>query len=309
MHIVPVLQPGSPQAQVIAHLFRAILIACGVIMAVVTGAIVYSLMHFRSRPGAPEPPQILGSKPLEILWTVVPILVVVWMFMLTARASRESDPTPAVLDPDLRVIGHQWWWEALYPKSSAVTANEIHIPTGQRLLVQVDSADVIHDFWVPELGRKMDMIPGHPNYIWLEATQPGTYRGACAEYCGAQHAWMRIMVVADPPVAFDSWVRHQAQPAPNTVSKHAEGAALFQQLTCANCHAIRGSSATNQFAPDLTHLAERRTLAAGVLSNTLPNLVEWLRSPQTLKPGCLMPNLQLTPTQASALADYLESLK
>jgi cytochrome c oxidase subunit II len=309
MHILPVLEPASPQARVIVSLFWAILIACGVILAIVTGAVVYCLVRFRGRAGAAEPRQLMGSKPLEALWTVGPILTIVWMFMLTARAVHRSDPVPRQRAPDLVVVGHQWWWEVRYPKTGAVTANEIHIPTGRRLLVRLEAADVIHDFWVPELTRKMDMVPGHPNQVWLEADRPGAYGGTCAEYCGTEHAWMRFVVIAQTPAQFETWLQQEAQPAPAPTGDKATGAHLFQTMTCANCHAIRGLSAGVSFAPDLTHLGSRHTLAAGLLPNALTNLVAWLRNPQALKPGVLMPNLHLSAVQATELATYLESLK
>jgi cytochrome c oxidase subunit 2 len=308
MNWIPVFQPASPQAHVILDLFVAILILCGVILLIVTAAIAYCLMRFRAQPGAQEPRQIVGNRNLEVLWTVIPILLVVWIFVLTARAMHRSDPDPADEQPDLIVVGHQWWWEARYPKSGAITANEIHIPTGRRLLLRLEAADVIHDFWVPQLARKMDMVPGHPNSIWLQADRPGTYLGACAEFCGAQHAWMRLFVIAQRPVDFDIWQRQQARPAPSG-QPAGQGAQLFLTMTCANCHAIRGTPALAQVAPDLTHLADRQTIAAGLLSNTATNLQRWLKDPQDFKASCLMPNLQLTDSQAAALASYLESLK
>jgi cytochrome c oxidase subunit 2 len=195
MQDIPVFNPTSPEARAISELFLAVLVICGVILAIVTGLVAYSLVRSRAQPGAGEPRQVFGNHRLEILWTVVPVLVLMWILALTVRAMRISDPSGND-PPDLIVIGHQWWWEVRYPNRSAVTANEIHIPAGERLSVQLESADVIHDFWAPQLGRKMDMIPGLTNHIWLQADKPGTYLGACAEYCGAEHAWMRFLVVA-----------------------------------------------------------------------------------------------------------------
>lgn len=194
MQSIPVFNPTSPEARAISDLFVAVLVICGVILAVVTGLVGYSLVRCRARPGAGEPRQVFGNHRLEIIWTVVPCLVLVWIFALTVRAMRISDPANSQ-PPELIVIGHQWWWEARYERLAeaqpgrlrhypVVTANEIHIPVGQRLSVQLESADVIHDFWVPELARKMDMIPGLTNHIWLEADRAGTYLGACAEYAG-----------------------------------------------------------------------------------------------------------------------------
>jgi cytochrome c oxidase subunit 2 len=173
MQDLPVFNPASPEAKAISDLFFAVLVICGVVLAIVTGIVAYSLVRCRARPGATEPRQVFGNRSLELLWTGVPILVLVWIFALTVRAMRAADPS-GTEPSDLTVIGHQWWWEVRYAASPVVTANEIHIPAGQRLLVRVQSADVIHDFWAPQLGRKMDMVPGLTNQIWLHADKPGT---------------------------------------------------------------------------------------------------------------------------------------
>ncbi len=306
MSTIPVFGPASPQAKAIVDLFYIVLGVCAVIFVIVTGLITWSLIRYRAKPGAPEPPQKTGSTPIEIAWTVIPFLIVLALFGLSARAMTKSDPLPTQAKPELVIIGHQWWWEARYQKSGAVAANEIHIPTGQRWLVRLEAADVIHDFWAPSLGRKMDMVPGHPNFIWLQADQPGTYQGACAEFCGNQHAWMRFIVVAESPAEFQQWEQRQTRPHTAAKARAAkQGEELFSKLTCVNCHSVTGAAGRNA-APDLTHLVERRTLAAGILDNSFTNLVRWLKEPQALKPGCLMPDLHLTDPQASALAAYLE---
>ena len=309
MQAIPVFNPVSPEGKAISDLFLVVLVICGVILAVVTGLVAYSLIRSRARAGAGEPRQVFGNRRLEILWTVVPFLMLVWIFALTVQAMRISDPAE-VGSPDLTVIGHQWWWEVRYAKSGVVTANEIHIPAGERMSVRLESADVIHDFWAPQLARKMDMVPGLTNHIWLQADRPGTYLGACAEYCGAEHAWMRFLVIADPPAEFAAWAAHQAQPAPAPATGPAErGRKLFLQMTCVNCHAIRGVAALANAAPDLTHLASRRTLAAGILQNTPADLARWLKNPQTIKPSCKMPNLNLTDAQVSDLVSFFEGLR
>ncbi len=309
MQEIPVFNPASPQGRAIADLFLAVLIICGVILMVVAGVLAYNLIGARARPGSGEPRQVFGNHRLEVAWTVVPFLVLVWIFALTIRAMRVSDP-PSSQPPDLTVIGHQWWWEIRYTRPAVVTANEIHIPVGRALSVQLEAADVIHDFWAPQLGRKMDMIPGVTNRIWLQADKPGTYLGACAEYCGAEHAWMRFQVIAQPPADFDAWAAHQAQPASaSATSSEARGRTLFLQMTCANCHAIQGVAAVTNVAPDLTHLAGRRMLGAGVLQNSPTDLAQWLKDPQAFKPGCRMPNLNLTDAQVRDLVSYFETLQ
>lgn len=307
--VVPVFAPFSPEAAGISHLFVIVLVICAVILAVVIGMIGYGLIFFRHQPGAADPAPRFGNRKLEITWTVIPILIVIGLFALTARGMHESDP-PVNREPDLVVIAHQWWWEIRYPHTGVVTANEIHIPVGRQWLVRLKSADVIHDFWVPELARKMDVVPGLTNHIWLQASAPGNYAGTCAEFCGAEHAWMRFSVIAQAPADYDAWLEAQKKNAASPDADAAEaGLKLFQTMTCINCHSLRGVSAQADVAPDLTHLAGRKFLGGGILANTETNLFRWLKNPQAIKPGCLMPNLKLTDMQAGELADYLEQLK
>ena len=300
--------PRSPEARAIAQLFDQTLVVCAVIGTLVALLLLIVVVRFRASVRPAEPPQVHGHKALEFAWTLLPLAIVIGLFVLTARAMAASDP-PANREPDLVVIGHQWWWEARYP-SGAVTANEIHVPAGKDLLVRVESADVIHDFWVPQLGRKVDATPGHPTHIWLQAEAPGTYTGACAEYCGSEHAWMRIVVVAQPQAEFDAWERHeraQTLAPPDGAPMH--GASLFVNKTCVKCHAIAGLGEQVQVAPDLTHLAERRTLGAGVIDNDPANLARWLRDPQGVKPGSHMPDLNLTDDEVNDLVAYFETLR
>jgi cytochrome c oxidase subunit II len=304
------LSPQSPQARAIYDLGIVSTIVFVLIFVVVTGAIVYAIFRFRRREGEPDPKQFAGSQRVEIIWTVIPFLIVVFLFVLTLRGMNRADPPPAP-SPDLVVTGHQFWWQADYPASGAVTANEIHIPTGKPLSVRLDSKDVLHEFWVPELARKMTTVPGQANHIWLQADKPGTYIGQCSEFCGIQHAWMRILVVADEPSKFDEWQRAQLQPSQTPKSDGAvKGLALFQTSTCISCHAIRGvTGADARVAPDLTHVASRKQLGAGILENTPANMRLWLKSPQHIKPGALMPDFTFTDQQVDQLAEYLSSLQ
>jgi len=309
--LLPTLSPAAPQAAAIRFLFFVTIGISVVILGAVIGMIAYALVRYRARTREEVGRQTTGNTPIEVLWTVVPTLILAGLFVLTVRAMTSIDPTPPPdRTPDVVVIGHQWWWEVHYPRSGAVAANEIHIPVGRRLLVRIESADVVHDFWVPRLTRKVDMVPGHPNHLWLEAAAPGVYRGTCAEFCGAQHAHMRFLVVAQPPEAFDAWVRAQVGPAPAPVTQRAlAGARLFQSKTCSNCHAIGGTAAKGDLGPDLTHLASRRTLAAGTLTNTPATLGRWLADPQSIKPGSFMPNLDLSHDEVASLVAYLETLR
>jgi cytochrome c oxidase subunit 2 len=303
--------PNSPLASSITTLLIVTLVIGSIVFLIVLGPTLYSYIRFRVRPGDDEEPyQNLGNTPMEITWTVTPAVLLAALFGLTLMTMHRSDPPiPENAQPDLIVTGHQWWWEVQYPDSGIVTANEIHIPTGKQLLVQVDSADVIHDFSVPQLGRKVDATPGYTSHIWLQADKPGTYLGSCNEFCGAQHAWMRIRVIAQPPTDFAAWEQGQKQvPTIPTTGDGATGAQLFQSLTCSNCHNISGTAANAHIGPDLTHVGSRETLAAGVLDNTPDNLATWLSNPQAVKPGVHMPDLNLTTDEVQSLVAYLENL-
>lgn len=305
--------PQSPLARDISALFVLILAIGGIILALVLVTVLFASLRYRQRPGDEgEPRQVFGNRKLEIGWTLAPALLLAVLFGLTIRTMARSDPpTPgANQQPDILVVGHQWWWEVVYPKSGVVTANEIHMPVGQRMLVRLQSADVIHDLWVPQLGRKMDATPGHPTYMWLQADEPNTYLGSCSEYCGAQHAWMRVRVIVQPQSEFEAWQQQQAQVPPTSTSGlPAQGAQLFQASTCVNCHTIAGTPAEGEAGPDLTHIGGRETLGAGVLDNTPDNLAKWLTNPQAVKPGIYMPNMNLSKSEVDALVAYLESLK
>jgi cytochrome c oxidase subunit 2 len=307
--VVRALNPQSPQTRAIADLAAVVGIVMALIFAVVVGLVAYALLFFpRWREGEPDPGQGCGNKTIEIVWTAVPLGIVTALFILAARTMGISDPPPPPR-PDIVVIGHQWWWEARYD-SGAIVANEIHIPVGKPLALKLDSADVLHEFWVPELARKITTVPGHPNHIWIQADKPGTYLGFCSEFCGTQHAWMHFLVVAEPQEEFEQWERAQAAAALPPVAETAKkGLALFEQMSCVNCHAIKGTTASATVGPDLTHVASRKQLGAGIASNTPENLRRWLRDPQKMKVGAKMPDFKLTDEQVTQLAAYLETLK
>ena len=304
------LDPQSPQARAIFDSGIISTIVFVLIFVIVTGAIIYAVLRFRGRDGEPDPKQIAENKTVEIVWTVIPFLIVVFLFGLTIHAMNLADPPPPP-SPDLVVTGHQFWWQANYPASGVVTANEIHIPAGKALSVRLDSKDVLHEFWVPKLNRKMTTVPGQRNHIWLQADKPGVYIGQCSEFCGTQHAWMRILVVADGPAEFEQWQQAQLKPSQTpTTDAAAKGLALFQTSTCISCHAIRGvTGADAGVAPDLTHVGSRQQLGTGILENTPANMRLWLKSPQHIKPGVLMPDFSFTDEQLDQLAEYLSSLR
>jgi cytochrome c oxidase subunit 2 len=312
--MMTVFDPESPGTQSGMSLGWIVTIICLFIFFVVVGIIVYSLMRYRWREGEPDPMQTAGNHKVEIIWTVIPFLIVTFLFVLTVRTVDFADPEPAP-DPDLIVTGHQWWWQVEYPKIGVITANEIHIPVGKPFSVLLDSKDVLHEFWVAQLSRKMTTVPGHPNHIWLEADKPGTYLGVCSEFCGTQHAWMRFTVVAEEPAKFEEWKNEQLKhaPAPAAGTAASNGAALFQSMSCTSCHTIDDKGILPEkrveIGPDLTHFASRAKFGAGISDNTAENLRLWLKNPQLVKPGVKMPNFNFTDQQANDLVSYFETLQ
>jgi cytochrome c oxidase subunit 2 len=306
-----ILNPISPGAEGIATLFY-ITIGIGAIIVIgILAALIYFMTRFRARPGEGEPTPIYGLPQLEVIWTVGPILLLTLLMGITIAMLNQIDPLSSVeanQQADIEIIGHQWWWEIRYPKANVITANEIHLPANKPMLARFEGADVIHDFWVPQLGRKMDTTPGHPTWMYLNPVQEGVYTGACAEYCGTEHAWMRIWVRVESQDKFNAWLQSEAQNPPAPASGNAaEGAKIFTQETCVNCHVI--GTTGKAVGPNLTHVGSRNTLGSGILQNTPENMAKWLTNPQAVKPGVMMPNLQLTDQEVRDLTAYLESLK
>lgn len=285
----------------------ASLIFAGVLVALVVFTIRYRDGARGASRGAT--PQIHGHRGLEIAWTAAPVAVLAAVFVLSlvTLSAIGRGATFGSLEPPLRiaVIGHQWWFEFRYPDGT-VTANEPHIPTGVPVELELASADVIHDLWIPELGAKTDVVPGQTNVLRLFSARPGVFSGACAEFCGLEHAWMRVRVVAEPRAAFDTWLAAQAAPASVTT---ARGQQVFTAAVCVSCHVVRGLAAGTSIGPDLTHLASRATIAGGVLPNTADGLRAWISDPQRYKPGVLMPKVPLTDADLNALVAYLGSLR
>ena len=303
--------PVSHQARGIAELFTFVIGLSIVVFATVTGLVLFIAWRFRRGKVGDEPRPVFGHRTIEIVWTAVPIGIVALLFVLTLIQMRAADPpTPSGRTPDVVLVAHQWWWEIRYPAAHVVTANDLHIPAGTPQLVELRSADVIHDFWVPRLSRKIDMTPGHPVRLWLAPDTVGTFFGACAEFCGAEHAWMRVRVTVDSAPRFRAWLAAQQVPAPAPTANDARvGSALFSALTCANCHAVAGTMDTAQVGPDLTHVASRPALAAERLPNTSDNLRAWLARPDVIKPASHMPNLHLRDADLNHLVAYLETLR
>lgn len=262
-------------------------------------------------PDDPHPGQRLGLTVVVGLGIVLPLAVVITVFIVSAQVIRVTQaPAASQTAMTIHVIGHQWWWEIRYPGTTAVTANELHIPVGTPVNLVVGTADVIHSVWIPELNRKIDTIPGRKNRILLYADKAGVYRGQCAEYCGLQHAHMAMKVFAQPPAQFRAWLAHEAQDAaPPATPLQRQGRRVFLDGPCSSCHTIRGTSASGFVGPDLTHLASRTTLAADTIPNRRGYLAGWILDSQHIKPGNRMPDIRLTGPQLQALLAYLEHLK
>ena len=243
---------------------------------------------------------------------LVPAAVLAGLLVVDVRSLAAIAGPPAAPRLTIGIVGHQFWWEIQYPDADLVTANELHVPVGDVVQLKLTAADVIHSFWIPQLMGKMDAIPYQTNTTWLKADQPGEYRGECAEFCGAQHAHMDFVVVADPPDQFNAWLTAQRQPAsPSADPTSALGAQAFARAGCIECHTIRfgATGVGGHIGPDLTHVGSRRTLAAGTLPNTLGTMAGWIGNPQAIKPGNKMPAVPLDAESLRALAAYLESLK
>jgi cytochrome c oxidase subunit 2 len=302
----------------VVTLLWALLIVSILVVVIVTALLIAGLVRRRAFPRVADPAAIPVERPDRGLsWiyvgtaisAVVLVGAAVWTFSTLAAVS-QVPPNAAV---KIDVIGHQWWWEVRYDSTDQsrifTTANEIHIPVGKPVRVGLSSTDVIHSFWVPELTGKTDTIPGQHNFTWIEADKAGTYRGQCGEYCGLQHAHMAMSVVAQPPDQFDAWWKAQLDPPPAPRSPRiAEGETDFV-AHCGICHSVRGSHAGGALGPDLSHLMTRRTIAAGTVPNEPGYLAAWISDPQHIKPGNLMPILDLSGPQLTAIEAYLETLK
>lgn len=303
------LRPVSPNAASIVQLHTIIMGIALVIFLIVEGLLIYSIIRFRQRDEDEVPRQIYGSVPVEIAWTVAPSIVVVILMILTFRTMRTIAEVPEGTI-DVQVMGHQWWWEFTYPDHGIVTASELHVPVDEVVRLELGSADVVHSFWPPQLAGKTDAMPGRVTRMWFRPTETGVYQGQCAEFCGAQHANMRFLVVVESRADFDAWVAQQtAGTADITADPAQRGEEIFMQSACVGCHAIEGTNAQGQTGPNLTHVGSRRTLAGGLLDNTPENMAAWIENPQGVKPGNLMPNLELTAEEVDALVVYLQSLE
>ena len=333
--------PSTP-AHEVHELSLFVLLICALIYVGVSSLLIYALVRFRSRPGeSAEPPQVFGSVQIELAWTIVPILLIVVLFLGTARVlfSVQDARRPASA-LDVIVVGHQFWWEFRYPQYNVVTANELHVPLSnpafsRPTFMKVTSADVMHSFWVPQLAGKTDVLPNRVNEMWIDPQQTGLYLGQCAQFCGMEHAKMLLRVYVDSPEQFRQWIANQqktqseigmatpasfvnpnpgndaaAQPADASPEMNGhDGQLVFEQQACINCHTVAGTIANGRYGPDLTHLMSRDTLASGAIPNTAENLKAWIDDPNHFKPGSLMPAMHLTERQNAQITAYLLTLK
>jgi cytochrome c oxidase subunit 2 len=317
MHPLGYLRGSGSQTSSVLPLMWFMLIVSIVVCAIITGLVLWAVLTRRERIGP------LGLRQVGLeqrdgvrwIWTGVAISAVpliaslLWTVAVLAKTGSVPSRSPLVVD----ITAKRWWWDALYrggtPAADFRTANEIHIPVGVPVLLHLNSPDVIHSFWVPKLAGKTDVIPGQINAMWIEAKEPGQYRGQCGEFCGAQHAHMGFLVIADPPQQFEAWRRGQAGPAASVNGpEETSGAEVFQQH-CRRCHTVRGTPAHGSFGPDLTHLMTHATIGAGMFRNNPAALSGWVENAQTVKPGALMPNQHLSGPELAALRTYLGALR
>lgn len=311
-----IFNPESTPADSVLHLSKFVLSVTGAIFAVVFSLLAYSIAKYRQRPEdvGREPAPVYGSNQMELSWTVIPILIVLVLFLATARvlhSVQDAPEPPAAVE--VTVVGHQFWWEYRYPALGVVTANELHVPVSDPAhptptFLTLLSADTDHSFWVPQLAGKTDLIPNRVNKMWIDPHRVGVYVGQCAQYCGTQHAKMLLRVYVDSKEQFDQWVEAERKPAVAD-STDEEGRRIFETTACMNCHAIQGTAGNGRFGPDLTHLMSRQTIASGAADNTPQNLRIWVQNPDAIKPGSLMPAMKLKEADLDALVRYLETLK
>ena len=320
--LVPnIFKPESTPADHIYGVALFVLTVTGAIFVTVFSLLVYAIVRYRAKPDddAHEPAQVYGSNQIELAWTVIPVLIVVMLFLATARVIaqiQDAPPPPGTIN--VTAIGHQFWWEFRYPDFGVVTANELHVPVSNPAdptptFLKLLSADTDHSFWVPRLAGKTDLIPNRVNNTWIDPHHTGLYLGQCAQYCGMQHGLMLLRVYVDSRADFDAWVHAQAAPAiassSDSTSEAGDGRKIFESTSCINCHAVKGTIADGRFGPDLTHLMSRKTIASGAADNTPANLKKWVQNPDSIKPGSLMPAMRLTEKDLDELTAYLLTLR
>lgn len=309
------LDPRGPAAANIATLWWILLAVGGVVFGIVLLLVVLSIARRRGgtldEPGsADRPPAASERRWILVGGAALPALILALTMGLNLRSISALAGPPRPIELTVEIVGRMWWWEVRYPEHGFATANEIHVPVGQPVALRLSSADVIHSLWVPQLGGKMDLVPGHANTTWLQADAAGVYRGRCAEFCGLQHARMDLLVVAHPPDEFEAWLtRERAHAVEPTDPTAREGMYLLMRPSCVRCHTIRGTAAQGTEGPDLTHVGSRLIIAGGALPNNRGTLAGWIADPQGNKPGSKMPDEGIDLETARKIAVYLEGLE
>lgn len=297
--------------EIIEDLFLYFSIAAAIILLLVAFFTIYYSWKFKKgSKDDSEPEQVYGNKKFELWMIAAALALVSGFFIYSLNAMNRIHDIPENPDPDLIITGHQWWWEATYPKENITTANIIHVPAGKEFMVRFNSDDVIHSWWIPKLGRKMDLFPGYNNYMKIYVEQPGEYRGSCSEFCGTQHGWMKIRLIAHTPEEFEEWKKQELLVAQGIHdSLFTRGKELFSRKTCTTCHAISPSSPEPDVGPNLANFGSRKYFLSNVKENNTKNLKAWLRNPQEVKTGAHMPNFALSTEEINALTHYLQNLK
>jgi cytochrome c oxidase subunit II len=311
-----IFAPVSTPAHAIFGLSMFAVAVTATIFVVVFSLLVYAAVKFRGKreDNGREPAQVYGSTQVELAWTVIPVVIVVVLFLAAARviaSIQNAAASPNAIS--VIVIGHQYWWEYRYPDLNVVTANELHVPVSDPehptpAFLTLLSADTDHSFWVPRLAGKTDLIPNHPNRMWIDPHETGLFLGQCSQYCGVEHAKMLLRVYVQTRAEFDQWIQQQSEPAAESAAV-SPGRRIFESTACINCHTVAGTVANGRFGPDLTHLMSRDTIASGAVANTHENLRRWIRDPSYFKQGCLMPAMGLSDPQLDELTQYMETLR
>jgi cytochrome c oxidase subunit 2 len=306
-HAPSVFKPAGTGAKDIARLAITILAIMSGILITVWGLLAWVIVRYRNRPES-EASQTTGNTTIEVVWTAIPAVIVAVLFALTIQVTGQL--AFSTRNVEFTATGHQWWWQVEYTGATFQTANEIHVPVYRTIAANLLSADVIHSFWVPQMGGKVDLIPGHVNKIAFVPVQTGRFLGVCSEFCGKQHANMRFLLVVEPVNQFADWFANQEKPAAAAAGPQAvAGAAAIATLSCGGCHTIRGTALKGTVAPDLTHLASRSTIAGVTLTNTPANLRRWIQDPQAVKPGTYMPTIPVAPQTLDQIVAYLSELR
>lgn len=306
------LAPKGDFAQMVDHVFRLTVRWAALVFLLVEGALIVAIIRFRGKPDDPEPKQIHGSTVLEVIWTIIPAIILVLVAIPTIKTVFATAKDPGNEALVVEVVGHQWWWEFRYPDLGLTTANELHVPLGRTIDLRLESADVVHSFWIPQFAGKRDVFPKRETRIWFKTEDAGSYPGQCAEFCGIQHGRMGFRVIADEVADFDAWVagmRATTATVPVEDSLALVGQQLFATKACVGCHSLNAvNPPPGQIGPNLANIGARTMIAAGMLKNTDANLARWIQDPQGYKKGSLMkiPG-RITDDEARALVAYLRT--